>query len=274
MPRSKRHVLLVWLLLALVSLLAGGCSREVRYQVLTFFFTGVPPLDWVPPEETNPAQIALEARERRQLKSRRAQADRVFTGVYAHGPYVGEACAECHVMTVGGFGFRSGGSSETEKKTIAPGQFVLPPGELCVACHAGKGNAALQTAGRYAHGPGWNCLTCHEPHNSKEPYLLKAAANDLCQRCHGNSKGNAAAQAADLYSHGPGWNCVSCHDPHSSKEPALLTVAANDLCRQCHGDGFIHDADLHEGLVDCLDCHNPHMGRDATMLRDDLREAF
>jgi len=218
--------------------------------------------------------VLFRSKEKRQLDMKRAQASKTYTGMYTHGPYAGAACEECHVMALGGFGFRSSADSKTEKKSIAPGEFVLPREELCVACHSGKGNAAVQTAGRYSHGPSWNCLTCHEPHNSKEPALLKMAANDLCQQCHGNSKGNAAAQAADLYSHGPGWNCVRCHDPHSSKEPALLTVAANELCRQCHAAGYIHDADLHAGLNNCLDCHNPHMGREVTMLRDDKREPF
>jgi predicted CXXCH cytochrome family protein len=223
MPRSKRHLLLFGLLLAILPVLTGGCSREARHQVLTILFTGVPPLDWVPPEVAV-AESAQAARERRQLEMKRAQASKGFSGMYAHGPYAGEACAECHIMSSGGFGFRGGSSSEGEKKSIVPGQFTLPIEELCVACHAGKGNAAAQAAGLSSHGPGWNCVSCHHPHNGREPYFLK--------------------------------------------------VAANDLCRQCHADGYIHTAELHEGLVDCLKCHNPHMGRDASMLRDDLREAY
>ncbi|MFA7384228.1 MAG: hypothetical protein WC001_12350, partial [Desulfurivibrionaceae bacterium] len=45
MPRNNYRLLLAGLLPALLAILAGGCSRAARHDVLTFFFTGVPPLD-------------------------------------------------------------------------------------------------------------------------------------------------------------------------------------------------------------------------------------
>lgn len=219
-PSNKRRLLLAVLPLVVLPALVGGCSRAARYEVLTFFFTGVPPLDWVAPEnpmtEPDPAQALLSAKERRLLEMKRAQASRAFTGMYTHGPYAAQACAECHVMGSGGFGFRSGSSSETEQKTIVPGQFILPPEQLCVACHASKGVAAAQAAGLRSHGPSWNCLLCHQPHNGREPYFLKIAANDLCRQCH-----------AEGYIHDAGLHegledCLECHNPHMGYDAHML----------------------------------------------------
>jgi len=227
-PRNNRPLLLAGMLLLLSALVAGGCSRAARHEVLTFFFTGVPPLDWVPPEEAaskpaeDPALAKMSTRERLLAKRDQEAAMRPFTGPYVHGPYAADACEQCHEMAAGGFGF--GNMASQTKMNIIPGRFVVPLAELCVVCHAGKGSAAAQAAGLRLHGPAWNCVACHSPHNSKEPYLLK--------------------------------------------------VEAGKLCRQCHGKGFIHDAELHEGLEECLECHNPHMGRDARMLRDDFQEGF
>lgn len=224
MPRNNWRAPFCGLLLALALLAGGaGCSREARHEVLIFFFTGVPDLD-APEEPDEFAETSGPVLSRReQLLAERAKAALVYAGPYAHGPYAANGCEQCHEMASGA-GYSFGSSVDVDKKSIVPGEFILPPEQLCTACHA--------------------------------------------------TKGLAAAQAGGLILHGPAWSCTTCHDPHTSKESALLRVTADQVCRQCHSQGFIHDADLHEGVEDCLDCHNPHLGRDSRMLREDFEETF
>lgn len=220
MPRNNQGLLRAGLLLLLAAVLAGGCSRQARYEVLTFFFTGVPPLDWVEPEETetkpavDPSLAGMSRRERLLAERDRVQAMRPFTGPYVHGPYAADACDQCHEMAAGGFGF--GSRASQTQKNIIPGRFVLPPEEICVVCHVSKGNAAAQAAGLRLHGPAWNCVLCHHPHHSREPYFLKVEAGQLCQQCHRPGYIHDAGLHEGLE------DCLECHNPHMGRDANML----------------------------------------------------
>ena len=216
MRRNNRQLIIFCLLLALT---VTGCSRGARYQVLTFFFTGVPPLDAPPESAETPTTAAVDpalARRDQILAERaRARAMAPYTGPYSHGPYAAKDCEQCHEMSsAGGFGF--GTSSADAKKTIVPGRFVLPREQLCVACHAGKGAAAVQAAGLRLHGPAWNCVVCHHPHSSPEPYFLKVKAEQLCLECHGDG----FIHDTDL--HTGLSDCLECHNPHLGRDAMML----------------------------------------------------
>lgn len=223
MSRNNYRLLLAGLLPVLLAMLAGGgCSRADRHEVLTFFFTGVPPLDGgesKPVEAPKPSAVdsalaKMSLKERRLAERDRAAALRPFTGPYVHGPFAAQSCEECHEMAAGGFGF--GNMASQTKMNIIPGRFVRPPEQLCVACHAGKGNAAAQGAGLRLHGPAWNCGLCHQPHNGKEPYFLKMKAGELCRQCHGDG------YIHDVDLHAGVEECLECHNPHLGRDARML----------------------------------------------------
>lgn len=203
--RRRSWLLALWLLAA-----TTGCSPSARYQVLTFFFTGVPPLAGEPVAAGTPPPAAAltESRLRPALQAK------PFTGPYLHGPYAAGDCAQCHEMSDSvGFGIDA---SQGPQQSIVPGSFVLPPEQLCVACHASKGAAAVQAAGLWLHGPAWNCLACHGPHDGNDPYFLKLPAQQLCRQCH------AAGFIDDTDLHAGVEECLECHNPHMGRDARML----------------------------------------------------
>jgi len=210
MRQNKRRLLFLGLLLTLLVVVAG-CSREARYEVLTFFFTGVPAFD-APPEVEVVAGPVLSRREQLLAKRDQEAAAKVFSGPYVHGPYAANECEQCHEMAKG----TGSGGSRDGKKTIVPGRFVLPPQELCVACHTTKSAASAQAAGLHLHGPGWNCIHCHNHHNGREPALLRVKVEQLCLQCHGGGNIHDAALHEGVE------NCLECHNPHMGRDPRML----------------------------------------------------
>jgi predicted CXXCH cytochrome family protein len=106
-------------------------------------------------------------------------------------------CSDCH-NAHGGF--------ETKQARLTTGADAA-----CVKCHADK-----QGPFTYEHAPvkTEGCATCHNPHGSANPRLLKRSnAFQLCLECHSQAHGVGAAEPA-----GPGHNlfaqysnCTACH---------------------------------------------------------------
>jgi len=217
MRRSRLAILLPSLLAALALLAVfSGCTRQARYPVLTFFFTGVPPLDAPdepPPAETPTVDPAL-AKRALILAKAAAEAAKPYEGPFIHGPYASRACDQCHEMAAGGFGF--GTTSQGADKTIVPGKFVLPPDQLCVACHTSKSVAVVQAAGLRLHGPAWNCTLCHHSHNSQNRYFLRLVPAKLCRQCH------ADGFIHDTELHAGVEDCLDCHNPHMGRDAFML----------------------------------------------------
>ncbi|NCO51613.1 MAG: hypothetical protein GW875_05910 [Deltaproteobacteria bacterium] len=206
------------LLLALLALVLGGCSAETRYSVLTFFFTGVPPLHGPSPEELAAQQAAAAEQAAAQPVSAEEQARlaalKPYDGPYVHGPYAAEECEQCHVMAVGGFSF--GAKADPNKKNIVPGRFQRTPGELCGNCHRSKSAEAAYAAGLNLHGPVGVCTNCHYPHSGRYPFFVRAAGSEICRRCHSTG----FIQDSEL--HEGLTECLECHNPHMGLGAAML----------------------------------------------------
>lgn len=217
MPRNNCRVAGFCLLLLLFVGITG-CSHDMRMQLLSIFFTGVPGIDAPSEEETASLKAAVEADFKKKNPSKAELARRAamepFRGPYVHGPYAAGSCEQCHELAAGGFSF--GNKADPTKKNIVPGKFKRPPYEICVECHTSKGNAAVQAAGLRLHGPAWLCTTCHLPHSSKYRYLLKAEATKLCLECHGDG------YIHDKELHTAVGDCLQCHNPHLGRDAMML----------------------------------------------------
>jgi len=140
-----------WTVLISVAAIAVlmSCTASTRYEVLSFFFDGVPPPEVARAPEEEAAAAAASIPERRRIRYRE------------HGPFAAKMCNGCHVPG-------------------ASNMLVAPGGELCFRCHQ------LALDKKYVHGPlvSGGCTVCHDPHSSQYRYLLVSASDSFCFHCH------------------------------------------------------------------------------------------
>jgi len=102
--------------------------------------------------------------------------------------------------------------------------------QVCYRCHQ-KVRADFQKASAHPVSQGdMDCSSCHSPHDSLAPALLKAQTiNDNCYTCHAEKRGPY------LWEHPPVTeDCSECHVPHGSVNPTLLVSRPPFLCQSCH----------------------------------------
>ena len=105
------------------------------------------------------------------------------------------------------------------QKTVQP--FVA---KHCFECHADKRGPFV-----WEHAPvAEDCTTCHAPHGSIHPGMLKARGPMLCQSCHSEAGHPSLAPVAAAGLAGGqrspyvlGQNCLTCHSQvHGSNHPS------------------------------------------------------
>ena len=125
--------------------LSYGCEGKTRYQVLSFFFDGVPP----------PGEVTQEGKK--EVTKVAAQAQSTYR---EHGPYAAKLCNGCHER----------GSNK----------LLLPIEDLCFQCHT-LNIRKKYIHGPLASG---GCKICHSPHGSIYPFLLISEPKRFCLHCH------------------------------------------------------------------------------------------
>jgi predicted CXXCH cytochrome family protein len=157
---------------------------------------------------------------------------------YSHGPYAARLCSACHPEPV-------------------KGQIVLVAANvdaLCYKCHTNfkEEMAGTKSQHKLLSQSDRSCMECHDPHASKQEYVLKKPAQNLCLDCHAGQpkkvvisdppspqSEETSRQYLNLSSkhvHEPAKkSCLICHDAHASEFPKELRVSTRDLCMDCHG---------------------------------------
>jgi predicted CXXCH cytochrome family protein len=266
-----------------------GCDPKTKYEVLTFFFDGVPLLpgmkgyrpDGLILDPSDPRAKAFLARDR----ARKAREKAAKTPTFAHKPYATFKCKACHD--------RSKSYSSVSVET-------------CRSCHKSHFDTKWDD---WVHGPVslGKCSLCHLPHTSKHKGLLTKAPRDLCTSCHDKAKVLAGPHHVEASFKG----CTECHDPHFAGNRLLLADAISyrrrkgggakpakghsawkkDVCSKCHDvkrsntvlpnagkmcvtchDKVQHPiagGKIHEPVSKgkCLSCHTPHAGKLAHLIR-------
>lgn len=181
---------------ALILLLAGvaawtACSVEKNYELLNFFFDGVPA----------PAAISDGAPTGRTRPGGPAAAVRVS----AHTAYLQRRCAACH--------------GDSARFGLFASGFTQLDASVCMQCHE-----PVLTAYPRVHGPvaAEACLWCHQPHESPYAFLLAAPSPDVCMRCHRLQMIEEAPQPhhEDLHR-----DCLDCHLGHGGPDRYFLRPA-------------------------------------------------
>ena len=105
--------------------------------------------------------------------------------------------------------------------------------KACVRCHSDKKGQILKSSHMPVREGKMGCESCHNPHGSGNPKMLKAGSvNDLCYSCHAEKRGPFVWEHAPVRE-----NCSNCHDPHGSNNPKMLTSKGPFLCTNCHQYG-------------------------------------
>ncbi len=215
--KRRNRFLSLCLILFLGLPLLTGCSRQAKHDVLSFFFTGVPPL-----EKGNKVQgkgVKGSDKIGESAKKRKRPGPQFFL----HGPNASNRCFLCHA-TSASISFRKTGEEKKfgtggKPSVSASGRLILPLNRLCFQCHVDKSVEKAQKRGLWVHGPAASgkCIICHDPHKSKNRYMLKKKGRDLCLQCHG--RGNIVT----VKNHKGKEECLSCHNAHMGKNRMMLT---------------------------------------------------
>jgi DmsE family decaheme c-type cytochrome len=126
------------------------------------------------------------------------------------------ACTSCHTLMK-----PTGGHAQLAKGTQL---------DTCGSCHVRQRAQQMRSAHMPVREGKMQCTSCHNPHGSVTPALLKEQSlNDTCYTCHAEKRGPF------LYEHAPvPESCANCHEPHGSNHERMLKVAKPRLCQQCH----------------------------------------
>ena len=140
----------------------------------------------------------------------------------------GVACTECHSVHA----FQS---ADAQLKTARES-------DTCFGCHPAIRARGMRTSHHPVREGKLECGSCHDPHDSTRPKMIKADwTNDLCLSCHTEKRGPF------LWEHAPvRENCLDCHTPHGSNHDKLLVAKQPYLCQRCHLNtrhpGTLYDA--------------------------------
>jgi predicted CXXCH cytochrome family protein len=216
-------------ILAILTSSTLGCSKHSRHRVLTFFFTGVPPLEeevraeekkTVENQKTVDAEIPLEKKEIDQKPK-----------IFSHTPYASKSCESCHAVS--GF-FRS---TKINTATIvgrnagAPGLLIVPVKELCIKCHKHFSPSKIYGEGLRLHAPAaqGQCTSCHNSHQSENKYLLITKREKICIRCH------SAGFMLNSADHKKSTDCLGCHNSHLGKGKDMLQKNYKEVIKRPDG---------------------------------------
>ena len=180
-----------------------------------------------------------------------------------------EICLSCH--TKGARLFWKGSTHESRNVACTNCHKVMEPVpakaqlaketeiETCGTCHLQKRAQTMRSSHMPVREGKITCTSCHNPHGTVTPSLLKeASVPDTCFTCHAEKRGPF------LWTHQPvAESCANCHDPHGSNYEALLKLARPRLCQQCHtapqhpSRPYGRDGGGEKFLVgrSCNDCH-------------------
>ena len=153
--------------------------------------------------------------------------------VHIHLPFAERHCRQCHLPA------RSSdpGANRDESTTFegqqelspSPPRLVMPAGQLCMKCHEYGSPKEAYPAGPWLHAPSAQgaCVSCHSPHNSSGPNLLRSRSPAICtDQCH--LKGYMLRAEVQWQ----GRDCLDCHNPHMGINSFMLREDYSEIWLQ------------------------------------------
>ena len=207
----------------------------------------------------------------------------------------GKGCFKCHKEMDGKYKnmhapFAAGNCGACHNAHYADRFQLLidAPDQLCVGCHRDGLSSAHKGFPVKVKESG--CLTCHNPHGSDRPGLVRNVLHEPyqndCSECH--KEGRAVGVEKCLGCHDEmgeklnaihnhqtsksGNGCTNCHSPHASDFDNLLRNKQDQLCRKCHTDTwatYVDKPHKHPDSSICSSCHDIHGSNEVAMLKGD-----
>ncbi|HTN52013.1 MAG TPA: cytochrome c3 family protein [Anaeromyxobacter sp.] len=186
-------------------------------------------------------------------------------GLVMHRALEKNDCTACHRAVTNEAG-------KCKSKTASKWALTKAEPELCYGCHKRKDQQkSVHTAIRQG-----SCLTCHAPHSSPYPGILREPREKICFDCH-----EQEGLVLKPVKHAPvvEGRCLDCHDAHGGNLPNnVVAESGTSFCLKCHGPGAPvgrgtpgagYRIDLGKKVVhgafkrtDCLGCHDGGHGSD------------
>lgn len=209
MNRALVHILMTLFLTTALT----GCEPQARHRALTFFFTGVPPLD-----ETRPVEEIKDQSPSALIPDKTDMSPQIL---FSHPVWAAGVCDTCHESagTYNIFGIKKKSTVVFKTGGGMPGKLILPKNVICGQCHMDKTTARALVENLWLHDTAakGDCLACHDPHQSQNPKTLRQPSVILCLPCH--KEGKFLLTPA----HQKEEECLSCHNPHMGINKNLLT---------------------------------------------------
>ena len=191
-----------------------GCSsKEQQYEMLSFFFTGIPSYeDFANDNQNKKHQVEIEDESEVEI-----------TTYFAHPEWAKEKCESCHQ------------TERNEAGIVVKNDLNEPANKLCIKCHVDKTARIAIKERLWLHSPvgEGKCLNCHAAHKSDYPFhLLFPLNNKICTNCH-----SIASISQKIHDDSKLMNtktvrkngCLACHNPHIGANKNLLKAEHNEI---------------------------------------------
>jgi predicted CXXCH cytochrome family protein len=142
----------------------------------------------------------------------------------------------------------------------------------CLTCHNPHESKGPKLQNTFVHAPFSDkdsCSSCHQPAENGKVVLTEKDAKTLCVTCHDEQAKHI--ETAKVQHPGAQGDCTDCHNPHAGKSPGFPKPDAVNVCLGCHTDqaeqhkkAHLHQPAFEQG---CATCHEPHGGDNAKLLR-------
>jgi predicted CXXCH cytochrome family protein len=191
---ANRIRMALWAVSAGGMLIFCACAASTRYDVLTFFFDGVPPPEGAYVLDVESLQLPDKPRGK-FASSEPMDVPAAAIPASVHAPFQKNECRSCHDISKG----------------LQAGSITI---QMCDTCHGEQ-----RRESGWDHGPMnlGTCLPCHKAHSSQYPRLLSQPIPDLCVYCHWSedSEGGTFEHLTEIDAGEKDLNaCLDCHDPH------------------------------------------------------------
>ena len=166
--------------------------------------------------------------------AQRPHPDRLYSGKFAApASDLSAACLACHIKD--GARTHWAGSQHDAADVVCSACHKIhsnvdkvmskaTQAEVCYTCHKQQRAQMNRPEGKMA------CSSCHNPHGSTGPKLLKRdSINDTCYTCHAEKRGPFVHEHQPVTE-----DCSNCHTVHGSTVASMLKTRAPLLCQQCH----------------------------------------